>query len=230
MSSKGLDKYKMYYVYAYIRENGTPYYIGKGKNYRAFEKHLYVHVPKDRRRIVFMETELTEIGALALERRYIRWFRRKNSGTGILLNLSDGGEGSEHSEETRLKISQKLKVYYQNRTDSQKELNRQNRSKAAKLANAKRIITEDDRQKSSERVRLQRQNETEEQKNRRIEKQKKTKAERTEEQKKETARRRADTYSKKTPEEIAKTNQKRNETHRLRRLKLRTDTTDDGTP
>lgn len=86
----------IYYVYAYIsKRTNKPYYIGKGKDNRAYGKHHKgISVPKDKNRIVFLETNLTELGAFALERRYIKWYGKRLDKTGCLLNITDGGEGS----------------------------------------------------------------------------------------------------------------------------------------
>jgi hypothetical protein len=85
----------IYYVYAYLRESdNTPYYIGKGKGNRAFHKSHNVSVPKDRSKIQFIETELTETDAINLEKHYISLYGRKDNETGILRNKTNGGEGT----------------------------------------------------------------------------------------------------------------------------------------
>jgi hypothetical protein len=99
----------IYYVYAYLRENNTPYYIGKGRDYRAYDHHNSVHVPKDNSRIEFIAKNLSEQEAFVLEKDLIQLYGRKDLGTGILRNLTDGGEGSsgrKFTEESKKKISE----------------------------------------------------------------------------------------------------------------------------
>ena len=84
----------MYYTYAYLREDGTPYYIGKGKENRIYSKQRKVKPPKDKSRVIFLKQNLTEEEAFKHEIYMIYIFGRKDIGTGILVNMTDGGEGA----------------------------------------------------------------------------------------------------------------------------------------
>jgi len=100
----------IYYIYSYLRENHSPYYIGKGKEGRAFTKgYKEVRPPQDKSKVKILKANLTEEEAFALERLYILMFGRKDLGTGILRNKTDGGDGASgaiRSDETREKLRQ----------------------------------------------------------------------------------------------------------------------------
>lgn len=111
----------MYYTYAFLRKNGTPYYIGKGKGYRITQKTgRTINPPKDKTRIIFLKKNLTEEQAFEHEKYMIDIFGRKDLNNGILYNRTNGGEGTsglklygqrnpfygkKHTEESKLKIS-----------------------------------------------------------------------------------------------------------------------------
>jgi hypothetical protein len=82
-----------YYTYAYLREDGTPYYIGKGKGDRAYKKGSRVFAPPPKNRIIKLKQDLTEEEAFKHEIYMIAVFGRKDLGTGILHNRTNGGDG-----------------------------------------------------------------------------------------------------------------------------------------
>lgn len=80
-----------FYVYAYVREDGTPYYIGKGCGGRIDAPHR-IGLPPKIRRVLLLEG-LSEQAAFEHEMALISAIGRKDLGTGLLRNMTEGGEG-----------------------------------------------------------------------------------------------------------------------------------------
>jgi hypothetical protein len=76
----------------YLRKDGSPYYIGKGQRDRAYTTHQKnnISTPKDRNRIKLFYCP-DEPAAFAYEMYLIDFWGRKDLGTGILHNRTDGG-------------------------------------------------------------------------------------------------------------------------------------------
>ena len=89
-----------YYTYAYLRRDGSPYYVGRGKGNRAYvvhrsgKKRKFAPPPRDR--ILFLKQNLSFEESVQHEVYMISVLGRKDLGTGILRNLTDGGEGSSN--------------------------------------------------------------------------------------------------------------------------------------
>jgi len=104
-----LEENLKFYVYAYLRKKDlTPYYIGKGKNGRCYNSKMHrshgITTPKDKTKIIIFKNNLSELCAFTLEKILISKYGRKDLGTGILRNKTNGGQGSSGhicSQETR---------------------------------------------------------------------------------------------------------------------------------
>ena len=89
-----------FYTYLWLREDGTPYYVGKGTLRRVLEQSGHrVFRPIEKERIVVQEFP-TEADAFFSERFLIAYYGRLDLKTGCLANLTNGGEGASGQSET----------------------------------------------------------------------------------------------------------------------------------
>lgn len=88
-----------FYTYAYLRDNGIPYYIGRGKKRRAYEVHRNGKrriTPPPAGRILILKQNLSYEDSVRHEKYMIYVLGRKDLGTGVLWNFTDGGEGTSN--------------------------------------------------------------------------------------------------------------------------------------
>ena len=92
----------MYYVYLWLREDRTTYYVGKGKGYRGYVKHL-IGNPPPKERIIIVKNFDDEEESYQYEMWMIELYGRKCEG-GILLNTSIGG----HNRNSRIRTEEEF--------------------------------------------------------------------------------------------------------------------------
>jgi len=118
-----------FYVYMWLRSKdsitgkaGTPYYVGKGQTSRAYRKEG----PIDKSNVVIVESNMLEQDSFDLEIKLILQYGRVDLGTGILRNLTSGGEGGSGkvwSIEEKLKVSgENNGMYGKSHTEENKKI------------------------------------------------------------------------------------------------------------
>ena len=124
---------EMYYVYFYLREDRTPYYVGKGSGKRINQRHKFSGgkflplPPLDRRVIVKYFNDEEE--CFLFEEWLIEFYGRKLDG-GILNNQCKGGGGytrgknfdrKKYNEKNKEKITARQKRYRENNKEKLNE-------------------------------------------------------------------------------------------------------------
>jgi len=143
----------MFYTYAYLRKDGTPYYIGKGSGNRLFSNKHSVNLP-DKNRIIYLKRNLTENQALKHEEYMIKIYGRKIDG-GLLYNISLGGKGNSkyHTEE---EIKGARRISLEKYQKSQNGKNKRIESQRKRRENYSEEKKEEERKKARERERRKR--------------------------------------------------------------------------
>ena len=131
----------IYYVYQYLRKDMTPYYIGKGSGNRAYVTDRVVAKPKDETRIQIIASKLSETESFLLETKLIKHYGRIDLGTGILRNMTDGGDGASGRVWTamaRLAVSKAKTEWHKNNDTSGKNNPMYGRQHSKEVSNASR--------------------------------------------------------------------------------------------
>jgi len=136
-----------FYVYGHFtKDSDDLFYVGKGKGARAYESHgrsVWWNniVNKHGVEIKILYNNLTESESHLLEMQLIKQYGRKDLGTGCLINMTDGGEGStgrQILDESRKKMS--IAKLGKKLTETHKQ----------KLSEARKFISELSRKKMSD--------------------------------------------------------------------------------
>jgi len=102
-----------FYVYLHTKEDGTPFYVGKGKGKRAFQKYgrsswwnrTFAKYGLD---VIFLEENLPEEKAIESEIYWIKRIGRLDLKQGVLVNQTGGGDkgttGRLNTEEYKEKM------------------------------------------------------------------------------------------------------------------------------
>jgi hypothetical protein len=148
-----------FYTYLWLREDGSPYYVGKGKGMRGFTSRDHnVKCPKNSD-LIIVQDWLSEEQAFEAEKFFIAYYGRIVDGTGCLRNITEGGTGGgtmtghTHTMETRQKMSTAAisrhagsRLSFAGRTHSLETKTKMSEKASARI---NRFVSEETRQKMS---------------------------------------------------------------------------------
>lgn len=148
-----------FYVYLHIKlTNGEPFYVGRGKGSRAYEKgrgrrsqYWFSIANKYGFDVIFLENNITGDLSLELEKYWIGRIGRMDLGLGPLVNFTDGGEGacgiSKEAKEKRSKQMKGKNVWMKGRKLSDETRERMSKSRMGHKYNVGRKATQETKER-----------------------------------------------------------------------------------